>query len=270
MLVHRLERIFLFSIYRKQTIISSYIHNYSELPENIKISVFSSIFLGALRICSNEYLNSEIETVTKIAREYQFPQYLIDKAYKSAHRTLRSTNNALQENNDDQFKNILIFPYNKNLLHLPTIFKRNFDVRIIFKNSKTIKNLLIKNSPVSEFNGCVHKIPCNNCDRFYVGQTGKHLEKRIKQHKYSVRSGQESSAIFCHVRDKNHIIDFANTRIIMKCMDYHDRNIIESAIIKKCFDKNLYFSQGFYTLDSFTINKIINHFKIKLNSFSLS
>ena len=55
----------------------------------------------------------------------------------------------------------------------------------------------------------------------------------------------------------------------MKCRDYHDRNIIESTIIKKCFDKNLNFSQALYTLDSFTIYKIMNHFKIKLNSFSL-
>ena len=101
------------------------------------------MFLRALRICSNEYLNSEIETVTKIAREHQYPQYLIDKACKSAHRTLRANINVLQENNDDQFKNILILPYNKNQLHLPTIFEINFDVRLIFKNSNTIRNLLI-------------------------------------------------------------------------------------------------------------------------------
>ena len=125
----------------KATNISSYIHNYSEHPENVKISVFSSVLLRDLRIYSNEYLNSERETVTKIAREHQYPQYLIDKAYKSAHRPLRSNNNVLKENNDDQFKNILILTYNKNLLHLPTIFRRNFDVRLIFKNSNTIRNI---------------------------------------------------------------------------------------------------------------------------------
>ena len=115
---------------------------------------------------------------------------------------------------------------------LPTIFKRNFDVCLIFKNSNTIRKILIKNSPVEEFNGCVYEIPCNNCDRFYVGQAGKNLEKRTKQRKYSVRTGQESSAVFCHVRDKNHVIDFDSTRIIMKCRDYHDRKIIKSAIIR--------------------------------------
>ena len=100
------------------------------------------MFLRALRICSNEYLISEIETVTKNGREHQYQQYFIDKAYKSAHRTLRSNNNVLQENNDDQFKNIFILRYNKNLLHLTNIFKMNFDVRLIIKNPNTIRNHL--------------------------------------------------------------------------------------------------------------------------------
>ena len=82
-------------------------------------------------------------------------------------------------------------------------------------------------------------------------------------------SGQETCAGFRYFRDKNHVFDFDNTRIIMKCRDYHGSNIIESAIIKKCFDKSLNFSQDLYTLDLFIINKIINHFKIKLTSFSL-
>ena len=53
----------------------------------------------------------------------------------------------------------------------------------------------------------IYEVPCNNCDRFYAGQTCKKLEVRTKQHKYSVRSGLESSAVFCHVRDINHVID---------------------------------------------------------------
>ena len=36
-----------------------------------------------------------------------------------------------------------------------------------------------------------YEIPWNNCDRFYVGQKGKKLEKRTKLHKYSVRTGQD-------------------------------------------------------------------------------
>ncbi|TOF85493.1 hypothetical protein CGJ15_25905, partial [Vibrio parahaemolyticus] len=66
---------------------------------------------------------------------------------------------------------------------------------------------MIKNSPQNA-DGCVYKIPCKICDKVYYGQTGKNLELRLKQHKYSIRTGQDSNALFIHVRDFNHPIDF--------------------------------------------------------------
>ena len=35
-------------------------------------------------------------------------------------------------------------------------------------------------------------------------------ETRLKQHKYSVRTGQESNALFVHLRDTKHCIDWDN------------------------------------------------------------
>ena len=84
------------------------------------------MFLRALRICSNEYLNSEIGTITKIVRELQYPQYLIDKAHKSVHRILKGNNNKSHENNDDQFKNISSLPYNKKSVALTNYFEKKF------------------------------------------------------------------------------------------------------------------------------------------------
>ena len=46
-LVHQEGKEFSFSIYREPTNILSYIHYYSEHPENVKVSVFSSMFLRA-------------------------------------------------------------------------------------------------------------------------------------------------------------------------------------------------------------------------------
>ena len=64
---------------------------------------------------------------------------------------------------------------------------------------------------MGEWNGCVYNILCNNCDGFYAGQTGKNLEVRTKQRKFSVRSGQESTAVFAKLGIKKHVIDFDNT-----------------------------------------------------------
>jgi predicted GIY-YIG superfamily endonuclease len=35
---------------------------------------------------------------------------------------------------------------------------------------------------------CVYSNPCD-CDRYYIGETGRHLEVRIKEHKYNLTEG---------------------------------------------------------------------------------
>lgn len=48
--------------------------------------------------------------------------------------------------------------------------------------------MFLNNSP-NNVVGCVYKIPCKPCNKSYVGQTGKKLNIRIKQHNCSVRTG---------------------------------------------------------------------------------
>ena len=72
--------------------------------------------------------------------------------------------------------------------------------------------MLIKNSPDTDI-GCIYRVPCNDCNKIYIGQTGKSLQARIKQHKYNIRGAQESDAVFLHVRDSSHSINFNNAAI---------------------------------------------------------
>ena len=73
-----------------------------------------------------------------------------------------------------------------------------FYVKVVFSYENTVKKILIKNSPSND-NSVVYRIPCKTCNSFYIGHTGKDLKSRIAQHKYSVRSGQQSNALFTHV-----------------------------------------------------------------------
>ncbi len=102
---------------------------------------------------------------------------------------------------------------------------------LCFKNNRTVKNNLIKNSPQCH-EGCIYTVPCKDCNRFYIGQTGKTLEQRKKKHKYSVRAGQESNALFVHVRDSSHCIDWENCKKVITSKSFVERNILESSLIK--------------------------------------
>ena len=39
----------------------------------------------------------------------------------------------------------------------------------------------------------VYQIPCANCNLCYIGQTGRDLSLRIKEHNYNIRSNHSSA-----------------------------------------------------------------------------
>ena len=114
----------------------------------------------------------------------------------------------------------------------------------------------MKNSP-KVANGCIYKIPCKDYNCVYFGQTGKGIATRVKKHKYSVRTGQMSNALFLHTINFNHAIDWNMSEVFLYCNIITRRNIIESAVMR--YHANLInVSQGIYKLDDFMIiNKIV-------------
>ena len=247
--IHRGNNNFKFSIYRKPTNIAAYVHFYSGHSLKIKKSVFTSMFLRAFRICSPEFFDNEIETIRNIGRKLKYPENLLDDAFRMARKTFYDP-----KKEPYNTKNMLVLPYNENFKDIPRLLK-NFNVNVAFKNNHTIRNMLIKNSP-DETKGCVYSIPCNRCDKFYIGQTGKFLEKRLEQHKKSVRYAQENNAVFCHVRDCNHSINWQESKKIAMSNNVLERNIIESSFIKESFDKNMNISLGMYKLDPYICKEI--------------
>ena len=157
------------------------------------------------------------------------------------------------------FHNILKLPFNENFMKLPRLF-RNFNVNLVFTYNNTIKKLLISNSPPSKDAG-VYKIPCN-CSKYYIGQTGKSLPLRIKQHQYSIRTGQLSNAIFQHLSSCSQGINWENSQLCIKNKSIMERNIIESVAIRHFSNVNFNLSPGLYSFDPF-MQKLICKFSIR-------
>ena len=75
----------------------------------------------------------------------------------------------------------------------------------------------------------VYKIPCKNCERVYVGETGRPLGARVKEHSKEVDSITgiftkaektraasicNKSAITDDVCNENHVTDWVNAKVI--------------------------------------------------------
>lgn len=73
----------------------------------------------------------------------------------------------------------------------------------------------------------VYKICCNNCNAFYVGQTGRQLATRIKEHRSNINLSLESLSVVSVHRLDGHEFDWDNTIILDEESNYKKRIISE-------------------------------------------
>jgi hypothetical protein len=141
----------------------------------------------------------------------------------------------------------LILPYCESLKAYKHYLSSSKNIRLIFSYSNTIRKNLIVNKPSNENSaGGVYRVPCKMCNKFYIGETIKTLETRLKQHKYAVRTANNNNAIFRHMQDEDHQIDWDSSSFLFKSNKKDILQMVESILITKIPNFNL--SPGFYTV----------------------
>ena len=100
------------------------------------------------------------------------------------------------------------------------------------KKSRTLENVFSKSYINFGYdNGLagVYKIPCKNCDKCYVWETGRPFSVRLNEHKnFSGTLGKY--ATHDHVVTLNHQLDYDNSHII-----FPDSRNLNSQIVESLF-----------------------------------
>ena len=110
---------------------------------------------------------------------------------------------------------------------------------------------------------CVYRIPCKNCQKVYIGETGRSFGVRVKEHRKEVeqqkgrkytrstkrqsQSEQNKSAITDHVNTENHVINWDEATVIVRESERTTRWIREAVKIRQN-------SQGVMNRDSCVIS----------------
>ena len=169
-------------MHTKPTHTNLYTHYSSSTPQSSKDSVISSLTRRAHTICSPCHLEPEIQLIKQILLSNGYPLRRINLTMA---RTLKN----LKKKNPPKLKtspsaNILLpYPagYHKDIKSAP----RRYDSSTTFSSSTTLMSLLnINKAPTSKSNtmNTIYKIPCKDCDDYYIGQTCRPIIKRIKEH----------------------------------------------------------------------------------------
>lgn len=254
-LIHNCFSSLKFRVFRKPTSSDSYIHYFSCHAHSTKIAVAQGLFLRAFRLCDSEFLNEEILYIKNCFAHLAYPEHLVNKALSKARASFFVPGPKSSFKTD----NCLIIPYVPSVQKNWQTFSRGQN-KVIFKYNNKLSHNLVHNNLKAPKAG-VYVIPCDSCDQIYVGETGRDLDTRVKEHIRDVENRKMSSAPFCHYLEQGHRLKFDQTKLIYPCSKTVNRRIVESAVIvqnsKSCINQN----QGFFPHNSVIscfISKSIN------------
>lgn len=130
-------------------------------------------------------------------------------------------------------------PYVHNLSDRVASAVSNDNIKIAFSNTNTIGKLFFTKqktkTPIEKQSNVVYKIPCNDCLKCYVGQTGRYLGQRMSEHQRDVkkRNTINPTALVEHTREQNHSFNFDNCVILDRQRFLSKRLVSEMINIKK-------------------------------------
>ena len=97
----------------------------------------------------------------------------------------------------------------------------------------------------------MHGISCEY-GKIYVGETGRTIETRLKEHRRHFRLAQpEKSAVAEHSINEDHAIRWEDTKILCRSQRYWDR-IVKEAIEIRLNTKNFNRDTGFHLSNTWT------------------
>ena len=252
---------FQFNVYRKNTNTESYIHNFSFHSKQIKQNVISNLFSRAFKICDNEFVDSEIEHISNTFLGLGYPKHFIQKSLSIAKKRFYAPTTAV----DKERQKRLVLPYSKKLENFGKYIKYDKDVDVVFRFDNTIRKKLVKNKLEKEpQDKGVYTIPCKDCDKLYVGETGRNLAVRLDEHRRACSVGQENNAVAVHSISLDHRINFRESKVICKEPNVTKRRIIEGALIHSLdtFKNNKSFSKEDDLISNFITFNILKFKKV--------
>ncbi|KXJ21627.1 hypothetical protein AC249_AIPGENE18003 [Exaiptasia diaphana] len=120
-------------------------------------------------------------------------------------------------NQQDEVKGYASLPCVKGVSERVQRILQHHNIKTTLKPVKSLRQILSKPKdtiPMSKRTGVVYNIPCKDCAVSYIGETGRALKTRTKEHEACVRLGKtESSALSDHANSNDHGIAWDDIKI---------------------------------------------------------
>jgi hypothetical protein len=119
----------------------------------------------------------------------------------------------------------------------------NLNIQFAFKKNMSLKSVflpILKGTDENKRNkNLVYSIPCLDCNKVYIGETGRMKETRMKEHKANIRTLSTKSKLVEHILTHKHQFDFTNTKTLALESDWRKRVIKESILTSRTLGKSI-------------------------------
>ena len=237
---------FAFSIYRKPCHSGNYIHAYSYQPLNLKGNVIRNMYLRAYRYCDAQFLKDEELRIQQDFLKLGYTERFIEEKKRSAFK------GRMNEMKMENLKTLEELPFSEAMTtkavkteplatlalpYHPCMDKlkprlSEMGIRLAYTSNSSLKQQLRHKSSVREQpNGHVYVVNCMGCPQVYVGQTGRSIETRMREHSRGPQINAQEGAISEHNRQRGHCMDLQNPTSVLRSNDYYTRVTVEAALL---------------------------------------
>ena len=193
------------TIYRKPTHTDQYLSFGSNHPLDQKLSVVSTLQHRAQTVVTDEDdRKKEIAHVTGALAKCGYPDWAIEKATKPPKEKKKPP----EKQKNTRKGPPVALPYIKGVTEEVRRIMKSYGCNSYIKPNNTLRQLLCKPKDPNkkeETAGVIYRIDCGGnkdeeCDSFYVGETGRTLKARASEHR---RPSTKSSEVSQHLHAKD-------------------------------------------------------------------
>ena len=118
--------------------------------------------------------------------------------------------------------------------------------QLVFKSTRTLRSLLTKVKSRTEeekIKGVIYRVQCS-CGDTYIGETGRTMDVRLKEHKRAVKTNNQNNGIAVHANKTRDDIQWDSVEVLERESNLYKRKFKEALHIK---DENslMNLDQGF-------------------------
>ncbi|CAI2738566.1 unnamed protein product, partial [Dicrocoelium dendriticum] len=225
------------SVYRKGTHTDQILNFNSNHPKCHKVSCVRTLFRRVQTHCSTtEAKQMEEKHLLKCFQLNGYPRSFIRRCLNHNNVNIQPTTTttaaaATTNTTTTTTEKRVVLPYMKNISEMAARLLKQHHLIVAHKPTATLRKTLSKPKEklrAHEQRNVVYKIPCRDCERDYVGQTGRKLVTRIQEHKRACVKHYASSLVSIHVDEEGHSFDWSKAEVLARGETRKEREFLEA------------------------------------------